>query len=312
MTTLQRPPGVDRAGRATWSVPVALVLLSVVPVVAGALRLVQLAGGPQVLPPDPRFAGLPLPLVIHILGATTYAVFGSLQFAPRFRRRHWAWHRRAGRVLAVAGLCVAGSALWMTLAYGQKPGTGDVLFVLRLVFASAMAGCLVLGVAAAWRHDIPAHRAWMVRAYAIALAAGTQAFTEGIGGAVFGTGELRGDLAKGAGWVVNLVIAEWAIRGAPRLSLDPPICGVASVTSRVRWQGPGANGRLDVFRAPATPPAPRTVARSRRKSVDPGSAQLRTQPVEVTQHPRAREQSVPCGEERDTGVLEAPPGGREA
>ena len=153
---------------------------------AGALRLLQLSGGPEVLPADPRFAGLALPLVIHIAGATTYALLGALQFAPRFRRRHWAWHRRAGRVLAVAGLCVAGSALWMTLAYSPKPGTGDLLFVLRLTFASAMAGFLALGFNAARRRDIPAHRAWMIRAYAIGLAAGTQAFTEGFGGALWG------------------------------------------------------------------------------------------------------------------------------
>jgi uncharacterized membrane protein len=200
-----------RAGGSGWAVPLALVALSVIPVVAGAFRLVQLAGGPEVIPEDPRFAGFPFPLVVHILGATTYALFGSLQLAPRFRRRHWNWHRRAGRVVAVAGLCVAGSALWMTLAYSQKPGTGDLLFVLRLSFASAMASCLVLGITAVRRRDIPAHRAWMMRAYAIGLAAGTQAFTEGIGGALFGTGELRGDLAKGAGWVINLAIAEWAI-----------------------------------------------------------------------------------------------------
>ena len=206
-----------RTGGASRAVPGALVALSAIPVVAGTLRLVQLAGGPQVLPADPRFAGLALPLVLHILGATTYALLGVLQLAPRFRRRHWAWHRRAGRVLAVAGLCVAGSALWMTLAYSQKPGTGDLLFVLRLVFASAMAACLVLGFNAARRRDIPAHRAWMVRAYAIGLAAGTQAFTEGIGGALWGSGVVRDDLAKGAGWIINLVIAEWAIgRRGPR------------------------------------------------------------------------------------------------
>ena len=52
----------------------------------------------------------------------------------------------------------------------------------------------------------------MIRAYAIALAAGTQAFTVGIGSAVLGTGELQGDLAKGAGWIVNLAVAEWVIR----------------------------------------------------------------------------------------------------
>jgi hypothetical protein len=75
-----------------------------------------------------------------------------------------------------------------------------------------MAASLILGVSAIRRRDIAAHRARMIRSYAIALAAGTQAFTEGIGGGIFGSGELRGDLAKGAGWVINLAIAEYVIR----------------------------------------------------------------------------------------------------
>jgi uncharacterized membrane protein len=186
--------------------------LSAIPLVAGILRLVQLAGGAEFIPADSRFAGSALPLVLHIVGAATYALVGALQFVPRFRRRHRTWHRRAGRVLTAAGLIVAGSALWMTLVYAQKPGTGDLLYALRLAFGSAMAACLVLGFTAIRRRDIPAHRAWMIRAYAIGLAAGTQAFTEGIGAALLGTGEIRGDLAKGAGWVINLVVAEIVIR----------------------------------------------------------------------------------------------------
>lgn len=213
MTTTQTAPNLLRARRPSWPLPAALVALSAIPVIAGTLRLVQLAGRPDVMPADHRFDGLALPLVLHIVGATTYAVVGAFQFAPRFRRRHWAWHRRAGRVLAVAGLLVAGSAVWMTLSYAAKPGTGDLLYVLRLSFASAMAACLVLGFTAVRRGDIPAHRAWMMRAYAIGLGAGTQAFTEGIGQALLGTGELRGDLAKGAAWVINLAVAEYVIRG---------------------------------------------------------------------------------------------------
>lgn len=196
--------------------PVALIVLSAIPLTAGTLRLSQLAGGPAVIPADHRFAGFPLPLVVHIVGATVYALVGILQFVPRFRRRHLVWHRRAGRVLAVAGLLVAISALWMTLCYEAQPGTGDLLYLLRLVFGSAMVGGLVLGFAAVRRRDIAAHRAWMIRAYAIGLAAGTQAFTEGIGGAIFGTGVLAADLAKGAGWVINLAVAEWAVRHPAR------------------------------------------------------------------------------------------------
>ena len=150
----------------------------------------------------------------------------------------------------------------MTLAYSQKPGTGDLLFVLRLVFASAMAGCLVLGVTAVRRRDIPAHRAWMIRAYAIGLAAGTQAFTEGFGGALFGTGELRGDLAKGAGWVINLAVAEWAIgRSGRQLELtrspsrSPSTHALASSpSSTVKNAAPAYSNRRPVAGRPSSGP----------------------------------------------------------
>ena len=131
--------------------PAALAALSAIPLTAAMLRLTQLAGGPAVIPADHRFASFPLPLVVHIVGATAYALAGILQFVPRFRARHLPWHRRAGRVLAVAGLLVAISALWMTLFYQAQPGTGDLLYLLRLVFGSAMAACLVLGFASSMR-----------------------------------------------------------------------------------------------------------------------------------------------------------------
>ncbi|HYP44190.1 MAG TPA: DUF2306 domain-containing protein [Propionibacteriaceae bacterium] len=201
----------QRSSRPGWPVPVALAALSAIPLVMGSLRLVQLAGGPELIAADERFASFPLPVVLHVLGSATYVLLGTLQFVPRFRRRHRTWHRRAGRVLVVAGLLVAASALWMTLLYAPKPGTGDLLYVLRLLFGSAMVACLILGFTAIRRRKIAAHRGWMIRAYAIGLAAGTQAFTEGIGQALLGAGELSGDLAKGAAWAVNLAVAEWVI-----------------------------------------------------------------------------------------------------
>jgi uncharacterized membrane protein len=194
------------------AVPAALISLSAIPLAAGSFRLVQLAGGPAVIPADARFTSFPAPVVVHIVGAALYALVGILQLVPRFRRRHLTWHRRAGRVVAVAGLLVAGSALWMTLLYAQKPGNGDLLYVLRLAFGSAMVVCLVLGFAAIRRRDVAAHRAFMIRAYAIGLAAGTQAFTEGIGVPLLGSGETRSDVYKGAGWLINLAVAEWVIR----------------------------------------------------------------------------------------------------
>lgn len=195
-----------------WPVPMALVAFSAIPIAAGTLRLIQMAGGPAVIPADHRFSGFPLPFIVHIVGATTYALLGIPQFIPRLRHRHPDWHRRAGRVATAAGLLVAFSALWMTLFYEAKPGTGDLLYIVRLGFGSAMGACLVLGLTAIGRRDIPAHRAWMTRAYAIGLAAGTQTFTIGIGAAIFGTGVLAADLAKASAWAINLAVAEWALR----------------------------------------------------------------------------------------------------
>jgi len=114
--------------------------------------------------------------------------------------------------VVVAGLLVVASALWLTLLYDAQPGTGRILFFFRLAVAPAMAVCLVLGFTAIRRRDIASHRAWMIRAYALGLGAGTQIFTEGFGQAIFGDHVVAGDLEKGVAWIINLAIAEWVIR----------------------------------------------------------------------------------------------------
>lgn len=204
-----RPSG--STSRTGW-VPLALVALAAVPAIAGSLRLLELAGGPQVIPADARFTTSPLAVVVHIVSAVTYAVLGAFQFSATLRRRRPRWHRRAGRLLVVLGLAVALSALWMTVFYARHPGNGELAYLFRLAFGSGMAASIVLGFAAIRRGDVDRHRAWMIRAYALALGAGTQAFTQGIGGAVLGSSELVRDLMLGAGWVVNLAVAELVIR----------------------------------------------------------------------------------------------------
>ena len=76
--------------------------------------------------------------------------------------------------MIATGLAVTGSPSSTKV----QPGTGELLHVLRLVFASGMAAGLLLGITAIRRYDIAAHQAWMTRAHAIGPAAGTQAFTQ--------------------------------------------------------------------------------------------------------------------------------------
>lgn len=209
-----RPPRSgrpDHRDNSVWLVPAALVLLTAIPLVAGTLRLVEVAGGPHLLPSNPRIADSPFPLMLHVGSSVVYAVLGAFQFPARMRRAHPTWHRRSGRLLAGAGLVVAGSALWMTLAYTGAPG-GLLLWVVRLMVACTLAVSLLLGISAIRRGDVRAHRAWMIRAYALAVAAGTQAFTQGVGEGLFGTGELSTALSVSAGWAINAAAAEFIIR----------------------------------------------------------------------------------------------------
>ena len=201
----------SRRGGSTWRVPAALVALTGISVTAGVLRVVEIAGGPVLLPTNPRIDASPAPVVVHVVAVALFALLGAFQFSAGIRRRRPGWHRRSGRMLVVAGLVVAGSGLWMTLFYPDAPG-GVLLWAVRLLVGSGVAASIVLAFAAIRRRDIPTHRAWMIRAYALAAGAGTQLLTEGISESAFGTGDLPKALSMTAGWLINLAIAEWIIR----------------------------------------------------------------------------------------------------
>jgi uncharacterized membrane protein len=215
-----RPTRSSRSTRPIGWVPFALVALVLIPAIAGSLRLLEVAGGPHFMPANPRITASPVPVVIHIICALLYAVLGAFQFSSSFRRRRPGWHRASGRILVLLGLAVAFSALWMTLFYPRQSGTGALAYLFRLAFGSGMAASIILGFTAIRRRDFARHQAWMTRAYALALGAGTQVFTQGIGKAFFGTSELTTDLGLGAGWVINLAVAEYVIR---RISTHPTI-----------------------------------------------------------------------------------------
>ena len=200
--------------RSDWLVPSALIALSLVPALAGIVRLAQLAGRAEITAENARFFASPLPVVLHIPAVITFTMLGALQFAPGFRRRRRRWHRAAGRVLAPCGLLAALTGLWMAHFYAWPAGDGELLYLERLVFGSAMIVSIVLAVAAVRRRDFASHGAWMTRGYAIGLGAGTQVLTH-LPWSLFADGkpgELPRAVMMGAGWVINVVVAEWIIR----------------------------------------------------------------------------------------------------
>ena len=118
----------------------------------------------------------------------------------------------AGRVLLPAGFVLALSGLWMATLYPHPVGDGPALLVIRVAFGTYMLACLVLAVRVLVQRRYVAHGAWMTRAYALGIAAGTQALALIPGSILFGsTNEISRAVAIGAAWVINLSVAEYVI-----------------------------------------------------------------------------------------------------
>jgi uncharacterized membrane protein len=209
-------PRPSKKGTGQWLVAILLVLLSAVPIAVGIYVLFELAAG-NVRPETVRHMAMPAPVVLHVIGAAIFVVVGAFQFVAPFRRRFPNWHRTVGRGLMMCGLAAGLSGLWMTVFYTRLPDTNDLLFVIRLFFSSAMVVFIILGFIAIRRRDVVHHRAWMTRAYAIGLGAGTQAFVfmlaEGISGH---PDQLGKSLLMGTAWLINVGVAELVIKRGAR------------------------------------------------------------------------------------------------
>lgn len=226
----QKSQAPSRRVSPKWLVPTALILLSAIPLAAGAFRLTQLAGGAAITPENARFFASPIPVVLHIVSVSFYAVLGAFQFVPSLRQRRNRWHRLAGWFLIPCGLVAALSGLWMTLFYPWPKGDGVILYGLRLLFGSGMLLSILLGVAAIKRRNFAQHGDWMLRGYAIGMGAGTQVLT-GMVAAMFvdPPTELSRAVLMGAAWVINLAVAEWIIRRRTA----PPIRTVTAVVAHL-------------------------------------------------------------------------------
>jgi uncharacterized membrane protein len=189
-----------------------LVLLGIVPAIAGSMRLRQLASGIATAE-DARFLAMPGPIAVHVVGAVLFALPGAFQFSAELRRRKMAWHRLSGAILVPCGFAVSLTGLWMAQFYPSVGLDGAAVYWMRIVVGLAMTAALWLGLSAVHRHDIPAHRAWMMRAYALGMGAGTQVLTHL---PLMIVPSLKNPLSRaiamGGAWAINAVVAELLIR----------------------------------------------------------------------------------------------------
>jgi hypothetical protein len=190
-----------------------LLLLSLVPSVGGTLRLAELSTNSAFLPVNPRVQATPIPAVLHIISAVIYSILGAFQFLSSVRKSYPKWHHRAGRLLVGAGVVSAISGLWMTHYY-SFPETlqGDLLYYVRIILGCLMVAFIFFGLFAILKRNIAQHQAWMIRAYALGVGAGTQVLV-----AIpwlITVGEPSGftrDILMVTAWGINIMTAEWVI-----------------------------------------------------------------------------------------------------
>ena len=173
-------------------------------------------------------------LYIHIATASLALVIGPLQFVAAIRRRAPRIHRVVGRVylgaVAIAALASLAILPFNSAAFVGLFGFG-ALAVLWLF-------TLVKAYTAIRRREVDAHRAWMMRNYALTFAAPTLRLWLGVlimvqvlaatwaGSAVdidviFPTAYAAVPFLC---WIPNLIVAEWLIRrrGLPSYRLVRP------------------------------------------------------------------------------------------
>lgn len=241
MTSTTAPPAVaptegtgpTGGGRFPWTV----VLLTSLGIVGYVVATYAQAG----LPLDgsrgglaatyaERPLGIQLAFYVHIVTASVALLVGPLQFSAALRRRSRAVHRWTGRVY------LAGVGLGSLAAFVMS-------FVSSIAFDGffGFGSLAVLWAWTTWRAyrairggDLPNHRAWMIRSFALTYAAVTLRAWLGVlillqtltaDGPVDGTHVF--DTAYAVlpflAWLPNLVVAEFLIRrrGLPSYRITP-------------------------------------------------------------------------------------------
>lgn len=203
---------MEKKDKGAWVVPALLWLLASVTLLSAVVRLAitgeALATG--VLPPDPGEAAFihhPGITALHLLPGIAFMALGPLQFIPAIRQRRPALHRWSGRIFIAAGALTAVSALVMSIVFPQVGGPGKEAAVYTISIALLVS--LAIALRAILRRDVPRHRAWMIRAFAIGLSISTMRLYIIPMYALYG---LPDDFTIGFGmWfglVVNVAVAE--------------------------------------------------------------------------------------------------------
>lgn len=160
-------------------------------------------------PTDSHFSRYSQPLRLHIAGGMGALLAGPWQFSQKLRARALNFHRWLGRfyLLEVALGSLAGFAMALVSEEGLPTHLGFGALALLWFFTGLQAYRAVL------RGDIVAHRQWMIRNFALTLAAVT--LRNYLPLMLFGlhwSFHASYIAVSWLCWIPNVLVAEWMIR----------------------------------------------------------------------------------------------------
>jgi uncharacterized membrane protein len=165
------------------------------------------------VPDDDHFSRYIVPLRLHIAGGMGALLAGPWQFSERLRARALNLHRWMGRfyLLEVGLGSIAGFAMAVVSKYGLPTHLGFGILAVLWFFTGVQAYRMVR------RGNIVAHRRWMIRNFALTLAAVTLRNYLPLMLFVFHW-SLRSTFITVSWlcWVPNVLIAEWMVRRRAR------------------------------------------------------------------------------------------------
>ncbi len=189
-----------------WSKMIGWVIMALLALMIGAYALTFFTletGSPDF---QERFAQIPISARLHIIPGGIALILGAFQFHSGLRQRFINTHRNMGRVYVVAVLLGAIGGGLLAWYAPHAPATRIGFGTLAVVWFYS--GCMAY--LAVRRGDIRAHRQWMVRSYALTLAAVTLRIQLGVfQGGMGMTFDEAYAVTAWFSWVPNLIIAEW-------------------------------------------------------------------------------------------------------
>ena len=151
-----------------------------------------------------------LAFFVHVFTSMFALAAGFTQFSPRLLRRWPALHRRLGWLYVLNVCLVTGPASLVMARYANGGWPSRLAFG---TLAVLWMGTTAMAVVTVRRRDWAAHRAWMVRSYALTLSAVTlRAWKWGLVLAFHPRPLDVYRLVAWLGFVPNLLLAEWWLR----------------------------------------------------------------------------------------------------